>query len=602
MGLNRLRIDNDAQLLSAIVNQMNVDPAVAGKLPLPEQGTPDEVRSSIQNIGKLILKDQRYKNAFINAINVIGLIMVNRNAWDDPWEEFTNRGTMNFGDSAVEMSVDIASVFDYNATSNDPIAFLSHVVPNVYTYIHRINYQKYYKATTSDAQMAMAFNREGGLISLVDEIIQSLFEGYKYDKYLVNKYMLCRRILDGTITPHYIANYASLTPRQRATEIKNVSSLMTFRSPNYNPAGIRIATPFTKQIAIVDTAYDAELETDVYATSFFLDSARMKPRLALIDGFNNQDIARLQEIFDMGDGNTFVPFTSDELSALANVIGCIIDDEWFQNYNYALDYDAEPFDNGSRGDGTKMTEFYDPQSLKHTMWLHYWGIKSTSPYKQAVVFSKSEPAVSSVSVSPSSASVTQGSELQLTAVVATTGFANKSVLWSVDDTSKQAGVTIDTTGKLRIPISATINSITATATSIFDKTKTGTATISVSGLIVAPSTSADLYGKTAIDLQSNLQIVGDTIYGVSKYVTGYTGFSGDPAEQSGNYIALHVSATSGDTTIQTIDGLNDGRSVTIAYTGDDLVVKVVSGAEKLVMTNNGVTRIFNLSGLTLQSE
>ena len=145
MGLNRLRIDNDAQLLSAIVNQMNVDPAVAGTLPLPEQGTPDEVRSSIQNIGKLILKDQRYKNAFINAINVIGLIMVNRNAWDDPWEEFTNRGTMNFGDSAVEMSVDIASVFDYNATSNDPIAFLSHVVPNVYTYIHRINYQKYYK-------------------------------------------------------------------------------------------------------------------------------------------------------------------------------------------------------------------------------------------------------------------------------------------------------------------------------------------------------------------------------------------------------------------------------------------------------------------------
>ena len=39
-------------------------------------------------------------------------------------------------------------------------------------------------------------------------------------------------------------------------------------------------------------------------------------------------------------------------------------------------------------DGTKMTEFYDPQSLKHTMWLHYWGIKSTSPYKNAVVFTE----------------------------------------------------------------------------------------------------------------------------------------------------------------------------------------------------------------------
>ena len=488
MGLqNAFRIENDAQLLSALVNQINRDPQVSSKLPLPEQGTPDEVRASIQNIGKLILQSERYKNAFINAINVIGLIMVNRNAWDDPWEEFTNRGTMNFGDSAVEMSVDIASVFDYNATANNATAFLSHVVPNVYTYIHRINYQKYYKVTTSDAQMAMAFNREGGLISLVDEIIQSLFEGYKYDKYLVNKYMLCRRILDGTITPHYIANYNSLTPRQRATEIKNVSSLMTFRSPNYNPAGMRIATPFTKQIAIVDTAYDAELETDVYATSFFLDSARMKPRLALCDGFNSHDTARLAEIFDLGDGNTFTPFTSDELTALGNVIGVIIDDEWFQNYNYALDYDAEPFDNGSRGDGTKMTEFYDPQSLKHTMWLHYWGIKSTSPYKQAVVFSKTAPAVSSVTISPSTAEVSAGIDVQLSAVVATTGFANQSVVWDVvsvvDEDShdvEDSGVSVDINGKVHVP--ATLDPgdvITIKATSIFDSTKYNTATISI---------------------------------------------------------------------------------------------------------------------------
>lgn len=490
MGLqNAFRIENDAQLLSALVNQINRDPQVSSRLPLPEQGTPDEVRRSIQNIGKLILQSDRYKNAFINAINVIGLVMVNRNAWDDPWEEFTNRGTMNFGDSAVEMSVDIASVFDYNATANNPTAFLSHVVPNVYTYIHRINYQKYYKATTSDAQMAMAFNREGGLISLVDEIIQSLFEGYKYDKYLVNKYMLCRRILDGTITPHYIANYASLTPRQRATEIKNVSSLMTFRSPNYNPAGLRIATPFTRQIAIIDTSYDAELETDVYATSFFLDSARMKPRLALIDGYANHDTARLQQIFDLGDGNTFVPFTSAELTALADVIGTIIDDEWFQNYNYALDYDAEPFDNGSRGDGTKMTDFYDPQSLKHTMWLHYWGIKSTSPYKNAVVFSKTQPSITSVAISPATAEVSAGVDVQLSAVVVATGFANKSVVWDVDsveDSSSQAvadsGVSVDINGKVKVPATLSAGDvITIKATSIFDSTKYNTATITIAG-------------------------------------------------------------------------------------------------------------------------
>ena len=477
MGLqNAFRIKNDAQLLSVLVNEINRDPEVSSKLPLPVQGTPEEVRESVQNIGKLILRDKRYRNAFVNAINVIGMIMIDRNAWEDPWEEFTNRGTMNFGDSAVEMAVDIANVYDYNATANNPTAFLNQVVPNIYTYIHRINYQKYYKVTTSDAQMAMAFNREGGLISLVDEVIQSLFEGYKYDKYLVNKYMLCRRILDGTITPYQIADYDNKTPRQRATEIKNVSSKMTFRKPDYNPAGLRIATPFSKQIAIVDTLYASELETDVYSTSFFLEQATMKARLALIDGFADHDTARLQEIFDLGDGNTFVPFTNEELTALQDAIGVIIDDEWFQNYNYALDYDAEPFDNGSRGDGTKMTEFYDGQTLKHTMWLHYWGIKSTSPYKNAVVFSKATPSVVSVSVSPSTASVSAGQSLQLSAVVVTTGFANKSVIWDVVEGDD--GVSVDINGLVTIPSDAT-GEVTIKATSIFDSTKSNTAVITI---------------------------------------------------------------------------------------------------------------------------
>ena len=56
------------------------------------------------------------------------------------------------------------------------------------------------------------------------------------------------------------------------------------------------------------------------------------------------------------------------------------------------------------------------------------------------------------------------------------------------------------------------------------------------------SDSIDLLGKVASDLQENM-IVDATgkVTGTSKYVTGYTGFSGDPAEQEGNYVAFHIS-------------------------------------------------------------
>lgn len=434
MAINKvLKVKSDSDLLSYIIN---VTPELASEIDLPVQG------ESIQPIGKIIMSNQRYKNAFINALDLIGLTIIDRNYWEDPWETFTNRGTLNFGQSVREMIVDIADVYDYNAYANDPDHFLENVVPNVYNYVHEVNYQKFYKTTTSDEQMAMAFNTEGGLMDLIEKIVTSLYEGYKYDKYIVNKYMLCRRILDGTITSVEIDGYNGLTPRQRVAAIKNVSSKMTFRSPNYNPAGVRVATAFGDQIMIMNTDFEADLTTEVLATSFFRNDAEMRTQLALIDGYGNHDTARLSELL----GSAYIPFTDGELSALAGIPCVIVDREFFQDYDYALD---------TAGDGTRRTDFFNPESLRNNHYLHTWKVVSTSPFKQAVVFTKDvTPAVSAVSVSPATATVSAGQDLKLSATVTTTGFANKAVMWSIDrdsETTDANKATVSVDGLLSIP-------------------------------------------------------------------------------------------------------------------------------------------------------
>lgn len=72
------------------------------------------------------------------------------------------------------------------------------------------------------------------------------------------------------------------------------------------------------------------------------------------------------------------------------------------------------------------------------------------------------------------------------------------------------------------------------------------------------SDSVDLFGKVASDLQSNMAVnsVGK-VTGTSKYVTDYTGFSGNPEEQQGNYVAFHISV--GDMVI--------GTNVTVKVNG-----------------------------------
>ena len=65
----------------------------------------------------------------------------------------------------------------------------------------------------------------------------------------------------------------------------------------------------------------------------------------------------------------------------------------------------------------------------------------------------------------------------MSAIVATQGFANKAVTWSVSEAS---GVTIDpVTGLLKASTTATTGDVTVTATSIYDNTVTGTATITI---------------------------------------------------------------------------------------------------------------------------
>ena len=157
-----------------------------------------------------------------------------------------------------------------------------------------------------------------------------------------------------------------------------------------------------------------------------------------------------------------------------------------------------------------MTKKKNPETLKNNHWLHYWGIKSTSPFKQAVVFTTDTVGVTSVAISPSTASVFAGQDIELKATVTTTGFANKAVIWSVDSTSAAAGVKINQYGKLTIPSTVAANTeITVTATSVYDSTKYNTAAITVASSTVPSITSVTVSAAgsaTSIAASATLQM------------------------------------------------------------------------------------------------
>lgn len=443
-----------------LLNYMaQVSPELQEVIDLPVQGT------DIQKIGDLIVSNTRYKNAFLNAVNVIALTLIISDAWANPWEDFTNQGQIRYGQTVREMIIDLIEAEDYNQYMNNPTHFLEQQVPNVLNYMHEINFQKFYKATVTDQEISLAFYNETGVYDLIQAVYTALRKSYVYDRYIVDKYQLQRRLINGTIPSVTIANFDTNDARDNVAIMKEYSNNMTFLSPNYNPAGLRLATPFDRQRTIVSTGFEAQMSTKVLATSYFRNDAEMRTKLALIDGFGNNDWTRLSKLL----GNAYTAFTSEEITRLKNTVGLIISNNFFKDYYYALDNTAD----------TMSTEFRNPETLSRTMWLHAWRIFDTSPFEQCLAFTKDASTVTTVTVNPKTATVTKGQSLVLTAVVEVTGITNKAVAWSIDSDSASKGVTINQNGVLEVAKESTATTVTVTATSIFDNSKTGKATITI---------------------------------------------------------------------------------------------------------------------------
>lgn len=105
-------------------------------------------------------------------------------------------------------------------------------------------------------------------------------------------------------------------------------------------------------------------------------------------------------------------------------------------------------------------------------------------------------------------------------------------------------------------------------------------------------------------MQSDIVVGVDSISGTLKYVTGYTGFSGEAELQSGNYIALKCTYGNGVTAkCQLIGGqfgevtLDSDKNIVIRITNKD------TQSIKFVFTKDGVseTRIYSLQNLVLET-
>lgn len=443
-------------ILNGLRNELGGE--YAERVPLAEPNM-----ESVRAIGQIITTYEPLKNAFIDAlVNRIGMVIITSRLYQNPWNRF-KKGMLTLGETVEEIFVSMAKGTWFRPDRTEE-TFFKRDIPDVKAVFHTMNFQVHYDIDVSNDQLRQAFLSWQGITDLIAKIIESVYTGANYDEFLIMKYMICRAILNGYFYPITIPNPTADNSKSIVTTIKSISNQLEFMSTNYNPMGVSTYTDKRYQILIMSAAFDAVVDVEVLASAFNLDYVQFMGNRVLVDDFTNLDNDRLTELFKYcPDPTRYVPLTQDEINLVKTVPAILVDVNWFMIFeNYR-----------------NMTQQYFGNSLYWKYWYHIWQTYSFSPFANALAFTSTTASVTSVTITPATATIAKGASALFSADVTGTGLLDKKVTWSVTG-GASANTQISSDGKLTVGSDETATSLTVTATSKQDTTKTGTAAVTVS--------------------------------------------------------------------------------------------------------------------------
>ena len=410
----------------------------------------------IRAIGQTIMDNPMLQNEFLSAlVNRIGKVIISSKLYSNPWAVF-KKGMLEFGEVIEDIFVELAKVQDYDPTVAEAEVF-KREVPDVRSTFYVLNYQKLYKATIQERDLRKAFLSIDGVTNLIAKIVEAIYTSANYDEFLTMKYLIARRLLQGLIFPKDISSIGTM--HDLAAEFKGVSNEIEFLGTKYNLAGVHTHSLKKDQHLIINASVDAQMDVMVLATAFNMDKAEFMGHRHLVDGFGELDLDRLDELFK--DDPNYVKPSTAELTALNSIPAILVDEDFFVIVDNLLEF----------------TEQYNGQGLYWNYFYHTWKTFAVSPFANAIVFVPATPSVTSVTVTPSTATAGAGDVVRLSVAVVTANYAPQSIDWSSSD---ETVATVDKDGVVTISADATAgDTATITATSTFDTTKTDTCVITV---------------------------------------------------------------------------------------------------------------------------
>lgn len=322
--------------------------------------------NEVVKVGDKIIGYPALANQFLNAlINRVALVRIKTANFYNSYADL-KKGYLQNGETIEETFVNIAKAREFNVDHAEAREF-KRTLPDVRTAFHVMNWRVQYPVTIQDQDLRQAFLSMDGVQDMIARIVDSVYTAQEYDEYLLFKYLMIKAITKGKMYPVAVD---TSDIHNAAVSFRATSNQLTFMSPKYNASGVTTVTPKDDQYIFMDSNFNAKYDVNVLAGAFNMDKADFIGRLKLIDDWTTFDNERFDVI--RANSDMIEEVTAEELALMKDVVGVLVDGEFFQVYDNNL----------------MFTEKYVASGMYWNYFLNVWKTVSSSPFSNAVVFVK----------------------------------------------------------------------------------------------------------------------------------------------------------------------------------------------------------------------
>lgn len=310
-----------------------------------QQRVPQASQAGVDAVADVLFANgnRSYFNEFHEGlINRICTSFVNQWSWANPLAAF-KREALAMGATIQEISVDLIKASGYNFEDNN---LFKRNPAKVYEAFHTVNRQDKYLVTLNVAALKAAFTTEYGLNELLAREMAMPGLSDEYDEFRIMVQLIGRAFANDELykvaTP--FANPLAPTAEELkalSIAIRTNAGRMGFPSGRYNAKGVPTVSRKEDLVLITTPEVVANLDVNVLADAFNIDRTDFASNMVVIDEF-----------------------------PMAGVYAMLADRNWLVCADYLRE--TEVFRNGA--------------SLEVNFYYHHWGVYSTSPFSNAVIF------------------------------------------------------------------------------------------------------------------------------------------------------------------------------------------------------------------------